>query len=148
MRGKGVVAIIFERVLDRFRNDDRPREMHDRRNPLVAENTVDQRAIGNIALVERDAVRHRLARSVGKIVDDGDPPACIEQGKDGMAADIAGAAGNKDWDFAHAAALAKLRQHYQPERTSGGGARAPAPNLSDSLPIHAEPCVDPATIES
>ena len=99
--GERVVRIIIKRLLDALRNHDRAGEMHDRANILLRENAVDQRAVGDVSLEEWDVVGHDRARAVRKVVDDGDRPAGILQRKDGVAADIAGTAGDEDWDFAH-----------------------------------------------
>jgi hypothetical protein len=43
-------------------------------------------------------------------------PAGFLQREDRVAADVAGAAGDEDWDLAHAAALAKRGGEFQPEQ--------------------------------
>ena len=54
-----------------------------------------------------------LARSVRKVVNDRDRPSRVPEREDGVAADIAGAAGDEDWDHVHAAPLAKAARHFQ-----------------------------------
>ena len=61
VRGKRVVGIIFERVLDRFRDHDRSREMHDRADLLFVEDAVEQHALGNRPLVEGHVVGDQVA---------------------------------------------------------------------------------------
>ena len=87
--------------------------MHDRLDALFGEDAADQRAIGDIAFVERHVVGHRLARAVRQIVNHRDAPPRVLQRKHRVAADVSGAAGDEDWDFAHAPALAKARGEFQ-----------------------------------
>ncbi len=91
-----IVVIIFERVLDRFGDHDRPGEMHHRADVLFGHDPRNQLAIFDIALVKSGARRHGEAKAGRQIVDDGHFPAAVEQREHGMAADIAGATGNKD----------------------------------------------------
>src|SRR5205085_4171891 len=88
-----VVRIIFERVLDRFRHHHRAREMHDRADSMRGDQAGKERLIGNVALDEKRAVRHRPAEAGHQIVDHHHRPARIEQSEHRMAADIAGATG-------------------------------------------------------
>ena len=46
--GGGVVAVIFERVADRFRHYHRPGEVHDRGDPVIADRGADLVLIGDI----------------------------------------------------------------------------------------------------
>ena len=47
-----IVLIIFERMLDRFGDDDRAGEMHDRADAVLGDQPRDQRLIGDVALDE------------------------------------------------------------------------------------------------
>ncbi len=114
----GVVAIIFERLLDALRNHDRSREVQDRADVPLGEDAVDQLAVGDIALVEGHLVGNEVARSGREIVDDGDVPARIAQGKDRVAADIAGPTGYEHRNFGHAArSLADGRSRGKPQNS-------------------------------
>ena len=75
--------------------------MHDRSDALLGEDALDQRAVVDATLIERDILGNDVAVAGREIVDDGDAPARIAQGEDGVAADIAGTAGNKHGDFGH-----------------------------------------------
>ena len=70
VRRDRVVPIIIERLLDQFRDHDRPSEMHDRADALLGEDAFHQRRVGDVSFVERNALGHRLADTVGQIVDD------------------------------------------------------------------------------
>ena len=116
VRSERVVGIIFERVLNRFRDHDRSREMHDRADLLLVDDTVEEHPLGDRALIERDVRRHDFARAVGQIVDDRDAPPGILQRQHRVAADITGAAGDEDCGFGHGAQLAKRAIQFQPSR--------------------------------
>jgi len=75
----------------------------------VVDDAVDQHALGNRTLEEGHVVGHHVTRAVRQIVDDGDAPSRILERKDGMAADVAGTAGNEDGKLAHRSALAEAR---------------------------------------
>jgi len=92
----GVVVVVLQRVLDRFRHDDRPGEVHDRADPLFGEDAGEQRAILDVAFVERHAVGDGEAEARGQVVDDADGHAPVRQREDRMAADVAGAAGDEN----------------------------------------------------
>ena len=101
-----VVVVIGERVLDRFRNDDRTGKMHDRGNTLLGENLFEQDRVGNIALIERHVLGHGECEAGREIVDHRHRPACIAQGEHRMAADISRPAGHQHGhlvDLAHGA---------------------------------------------
>ena len=68
---------------------------------LLAEDALDQGAVGDGAFVEGHILGHRLAGAVGQIVDHRDRPAPVLEREDGMAADIAGAAGYEHWESRH-----------------------------------------------
>ncbi len=89
--------------------------MHDCLRALLGEDTLDERAVRDGSFVERDLLRHGAPHAVGQIVDHRDRPARILEREHGVAADISGAAGDEDWDFAHAFALAKARTEFQPQ---------------------------------
>jgi len=103
---KRIVTVIFERLLDAFRNDDRTREMQDRADALLGEYPVDQIPVGDIPFVKGHVVGNEVARSRREIVDDCDGPAGIAQSEYGVAADVAGAAGHEHWKLTHGGALA------------------------------------------
>ena len=91
-----VVAVIFERILDAFGYDDRASEMHDGAYALLGKNARKQVRVLYIAFIERDIVRYGEFETRRKIVYNGNGPACIAQGEDGVAADITGASGDKN----------------------------------------------------
>ena len=61
-----VVLIIFERVLDRFGHHHRAGEMHDRADPVLGDQPRDQAGVGDVALGEGRAVRHRPVEAGGR----------------------------------------------------------------------------------
>ena len=121
--GERVVGVIFERLLDRFRHHDRAREMEDRADPLLAEDAVDQPAVGDRAFEERHIAGHDLAGPVRKIVDHRDRPAAVAQREHGVAADIARSAGDEHWNLGHRSVWlaedAVRRQRYAGAATLG-----------------------------
>ena len=72
-----IVAIIVERLLDAFRHHDRSREMHDRSDALLSEDSLDQSAVVDPAFIEGHVLRDDIAVAGRKVVDDGDAPAGI-----------------------------------------------------------------------
>src|SRR5690606_18862065 len=91
-----VVAIIFERLFDRFRHDDRSGEMHDALDAMFGDDPADQRYIANVALHEGGILMHGPAEAGAQIIDHHYRPARIDQRQHRMAADIACAAGDED----------------------------------------------------
>lgn len=87
--------------------------MHDRANALLGEDAVDELAISDIAFVERQVVGNDIARSCRKIVDHCDRPARIAKSEDGVAANVAGAAGHEHRKLTHGRALAEVRDLRQ-----------------------------------
>ena len=83
------------------------------RMPCSAKMRFTSARVGDIAFVERNALGHRLADTVGQIVDDRHAPARVLEGEHGVAADIAGAAGDEDWDLVHGQALPDARRAAQ-----------------------------------
>ena len=75
--------------------------MHDRADPMLIEDAVDQHPLGDRAMVEWHILGDHLARAVRQIIDDRDRPAGVLEGEDGMASDIAGAAGDEHWNLGH-----------------------------------------------
>ncbi len=73
----GVVAVIVERLLDAFGNDDRAGEMHDGAGPPLGENALEQLGVGDRSFVEGDVLRDDLAGPGGQIVDHRDRPAAV-----------------------------------------------------------------------
>lgn len=107
---RGIVVIIFQRVLDRFRHDDRSGEMHDRADAAFGKDAGKQRPVRNVPFIQGHTIRHGKAETGGQIVDHGNVPALINQSEDGMAANIAGTAGNEDGrSVSHVPALASVR---------------------------------------
>ncbi len=70
--------------------------MHDRFRALLGENACEQFAIRNIAFIQRHAIGHGEFEARCQIVDHRDLPTAIKQGKNRVAADIAGTAGDED----------------------------------------------------
>jgi hypothetical protein len=87
--GDGVVAVIFERIGDRFGYDDRSREMHDRVDGVIGKSLANQRIVVDRTLNERRAGIDRPAEAGGEIVDHHDVPPGIERRQHRVAADIA-----------------------------------------------------------
>ena len=82
--------------------------MHDRLRALFAEDPRQQVGVLDVAFVERDSIGHGKAKAGGQVVDHRDGPAAVGQRKDGVAADIAGAAGDEDGrSVGHAAFLSR-----------------------------------------
>ena len=96
-----VVRVIEKGILDALGNDDRSGKMHDRPDAVSREDPLDERPIGDRPFVERHLLRHDLAGAVGQVVDDHHWPTRVHQGEDGMASDVAGAAGNEDRELRH-----------------------------------------------
>ncbi len=92
----GVVPVVFERVLHRLRHDDRACEMHDRADAEALERLRDQIRIPDIALDQLRPLVDRPAEAGDEIVEHHHRPSAVEQRQHRMAADIAGAARNKD----------------------------------------------------
>ena len=102
-RGVQIVAVIEQRLFDRFTNSLEPRKVDDAGNVIVAEDLVHCRLVAAVSLDEGrtlagdrfDAVND-LRGAVVKIVDDDDLQPRIEQRNGRMAADKSGAAGQKN----------------------------------------------------
>ena len=75
--------------------------MHDCTDLPFAEKAVDEGAVGDIAFEEGDVIRHHAATAGRQIVDYTNAPSRILEREDGMAADVAGTAGNEDWKAGH-----------------------------------------------
>ena len=90
-----VIVVILERVFDRFRHDNRAREMHHRTRPLLGEDAGKQGRVLDVSLVERHLIGNGEAKAGGQVVDHRDGPAAVEQRQHRVAADIAGAAGHE-----------------------------------------------------
>ena len=72
--------------------------MHDCARALLGEDPRQQRAVGDVALVERHALRHREAKARDEVVYHRDRPAGVLQREHRMAADIAGAPRHQHWN--------------------------------------------------
>ena len=76
--------------------------MHHRTDLLLGKDPGQQRPILDIAFIERHAIGNREAKASGQVVDHRDRPTRILEREHGMAADVAGAAGNENGNLAHA----------------------------------------------
>ena len=102
-RGIEIVAVVEQRLLDRFADSLEPRKVDDAGDVIVAEDLVHCRLVAAVSLDEGrtlagdrfDAVND-LRGAVVKIVDDDDLQPRIEQRNGRMAADKPGAAGQKN----------------------------------------------------
>ncbi len=88
----GVVAVVAERIGDRFRHHDRCREMDHLGDVVVLHQLADGGLIAGVADDQRDAFRHRPFEPGGEVVEHDDALARVDQRVDHMAADIAGPA--------------------------------------------------------
>ena len=75
--------------------------MDDRADLLLLDQPGDQRLVADVALDEAAASGHRPAEAGGEVVDHHHLPARVEQRQHGMAADIAGAAGDEHDGLVH-----------------------------------------------
>ena len=91
----GVVAVIAERVLHRFRHDGRAGEMDDRLDAVVLDQLGDERLVADIADDRQHLRRQRGGKAGREVVEHDDALAGIDQRVHGMAADIACAAGDQ-----------------------------------------------------
>ena len=94
-RGDGVVEVVAERVGDRVRHHDRAGEMDHGLDLVPRHHRADERLVGDVADHERNARRQREAEPGAEIVEHHHRLAGIRQLMDGMAADIAGTAGDE-----------------------------------------------------
>ena len=92
----GVVAVVFQRVGHRLGNNDRSGEMHDGVDRVFSDQPADQGFVSDIAQRERHIRRDSPSEARRQIVQHDDAAAGICERQYGMAADIAGAAGDQD----------------------------------------------------
>ena len=102
-RGVEIVAVVEQRLLDRFADSLEPRKVDDAGDVIVAEDLVHCRLVAAVSLDEgrtlagdRFDAANDLRGAVVKIVDDDDLQPRIEQRNGRMAADKPGAAGQKN----------------------------------------------------
>ena len=96
-----VVTVIEKRFFNAFRNDYRAGKVHHRPDALLVEDALDQRAVRDRPFVKGNLLGHDVAGAVGQVVDDRNRPAGVGKGENGVASDIAGAAGYEHWGFGH-----------------------------------------------
>jgi hypothetical protein len=75
--------------------------MHDRIDCMLGEDPVEQGTVGDRAFMESDAGGNELANAVRQIVDNDDIATAVRQGKDRVAADIAGPASHEHNSVPH-----------------------------------------------
>ncbi len=97
----GVVAVVFERIADRFGHDDRSGEVHDRGDRMFPKRRAHQRLVLDRALHQRRAWIDRPGKTRDEIVDHHHPPARIAKRQHRVAADIARAARHQHRPVAH-----------------------------------------------
>jgi hypothetical protein len=90
-----VVLIVFRRVLYRFTDQRKCREVQDRLGTALDQDMIDPVALRQVAH-EQPVRGHGSAMAGREIVEDPDIVAVGKQQLDGMAADIARTAGNED----------------------------------------------------
>jgi hypothetical protein len=66
---------------------------------VLGQRAVEERAVANVAAHQGRRRRHRPVETGAEIVDHDDRPILVEQCEYGVAADIAGAAGDEDGEF-------------------------------------------------
>src|SRR3546814_15522544 len=79
---------LFERVFDRFGDDDGAGEMHDRLDILISNQFLDECLILNVALHKSDVLRDGPTKASGELVDAGNALSGTAQRQLGMAANI------------------------------------------------------------
>jgi hypothetical protein len=94
-RRAGVVAVVLERILAGLRHDGVRGEVHDRVDVVLREDARHEVAITGVADDEL-AVRHRLAKAGGQVVERHDALAGRAELAHDVAADVAGAAGDEN----------------------------------------------------
>ena len=95
-RSGRVVEIIFERVFDRLRHDDRPGEMHRRLDLMLGEKPGEQLGIRNIAAHQRRLRLHRPLEARREIVENDHLFPGLQKIDNRVAANIAGTACYED----------------------------------------------------
>ena len=100
-----VVVIIFVRVVHRFGNRFKRREMNDAGDVFFFfKNSIEAFFIADVDVVMADALARdrcdalvRICGSIGKIIDGNNVECrCVQQSDNGVRANISGAAGNDD----------------------------------------------------
>ncbi len=94
-RAAHVVGVVFARVRDQFRDLDIGGEMHHGVRPVAADHVAQARRIRDVALLEGAPADRVRPAALEAVVGDGQV-AGPGQRLAGMAADVAGAAGNED----------------------------------------------------
>ena len=96
----GVVAIVFERVADRFRDHGVGGEVHDGVDAVVGQHPGHQGLVPRIAHHQFGAL-HRLPEAGGEVVQHHHLLACVHQLPHDVAADVAGAAADQNAALCH-----------------------------------------------
>jgi len=94
----GVVRIIAQRLLDRFRHDRERREMHDRVDRVAVEQPSDEVLIAGIA-DDQFAIGHRFAKTLAQVVQRDYVVAGAAEQFDDMRADVTSS--TRDQDITH-----------------------------------------------
>ncbi len=94
-RGAGVVAVVLERIGDRFRHDGVGGEVHHCLDAMLAQHAADQLAIARVAHHQL-TVQHRGAKAGGQIVQHHHFFLALAELPNHVTADVAGAAGDED----------------------------------------------------
>ena len=92
----GVVAVVFERVGHGFRHHDAAGEVDHGGDAVAGDEIADQCAVAGVALDEGHVPGHPLAAPGGEVVQHDDRRAGVPEREHGVAADVAGAAGDQD----------------------------------------------------
>ena len=91
-----VVEIVAERIDDRIGDDDRPREMDDGVDAVLAHDRAHEILIPHVADDERRLGRHHPPKASRQIVENHNLFAGLDELENHMAADVAGPARNQD----------------------------------------------------
>ena len=105
-RGEEVVVVVFQRHHDRFAHGLEPGEVDRAVDAVLFKDAVEHGAVAHVVFIEGDLFARdhfhtldRLRAGIYKVVDDDDLMAAVEQLHAGVAADVAGAAGDEDVHF-------------------------------------------------
>ena len=94
-RADDIVAVIARRIAHRFANVEKRGEVHDREDVVAAQRAPHGRHIRDVAL-DQLAILDGLAVTGDEVVEDDDAMTGLMQRLGGMAADVAGAAGDEN----------------------------------------------------
>ena len=90
-----VVVVVGQRLINRLRDDDLSRAVHDSVDLVLGEDAVEQVLVSDVALVE-GAVADKLAASRGQVVQDDDLVACLLACRTDRRSDVTGPAGDEN----------------------------------------------------